>query len=139
MLGEALRNTPRDRFQIATKLYYPVGDEPDHGLSAAQVEKQLNRSLQRLGVELIYVYQSQRDDAHTPVEETMFAVVGAVRAGKVRSIGFSEWNAGQIQAATEIAKANSLISFVSSQPQYSILWRKPEVRSLSMCETHGIE
>src|SRR3984957_15703042 len=138
VLGEALRNTPRDRYQIATKLYFAVGDEPDHGLSAAQIEKQLNRSLQRLGIDFIDLYQCHRYDANTPLEETMFALDGAVRAGKVRATGFSEWNAGQIQAAAEITKANSLISFSFSQPQYSLLWRKPEVEVFSMCELHGI-
>jgi len=68
----------------------------------------------------------------------MFALDGAVRAGKVRAVGFSEWNAGQIEAAAEITKANGLISFASSQPQYSILWRKPEVEVFSVCETHDI-
>ena len=138
VLGEALRSTARDRYRIATKLYFPVGDEPDHGLSAAQVEKQLNRSLQRLGIDSIDLYQCHRYDADTPLEETMFALDGAVRAGKVRSIGFSEWNAGQIQAAAGISRANGLIFFTSSQPQYSMLWRKPEVEVFSMCETLGI-
>src|ERR1035438_2465158 len=53
VLGEALRSYPRDKYMIATKLYFPVGDEPDKGLSAAQIEKQLDRSLERLGVEWI--------------------------------------------------------------------------------------
>ena len=138
VLGEALRSAPRDRYQIATKLYFPVGDEPDHGLSASQIEKQLDCSLQRLGMDFVDLYQCHRYDANTPLEETMFALDRAVRAGKVRAIGFSEWNSEQIRAAAEITVANGLIPFASSQPQYSILWRKPEAEIFSMCEKYGI-
>ncbi len=138
VLGEALRGISRDRFQIATKVYFPVGTDPDHGLSAAQIEKQINRSLQRLGMDFVDLYQCHRYDNETPLDETLFAFDTTVRAGKVRAIGFSEWNAGQIQAATEITAANGLISFASSQPQYSILWRKPEAEIFPMCQKHGI-
>jgi aryl-alcohol dehydrogenase-like predicted oxidoreductase len=138
VLGEALRAHPRDRYLIATKLYFPVGDEPDHGLSAAQIEKQLNRSLQRLGVECIDLYQCHRYDKETPLEETLTALDRAVRAGKVRAIGFSEWTAEQIDAAAMIAGADGLIPFASSQPQYSMLWRKPERSVFATCARHGI-
>lgn len=133
VLGEALRSYPRDRYLIATKLYFPVGDEPDHGLSAAQIEKQLNRSLERLGVDCIDLYQCHRYDKETPLEETMTALDAAVRAGKVRAIGFSEWTAEQVDAAAEIAGANGLVPFSASQPQYSMLWRKPEAKLFAAC------
>ncbi|MDE3148847.1 MAG: aldo/keto reductase family protein [Acidobacteriota bacterium] len=138
VLGEALRPYPRERHMIATKLYFPVGDEPDHGLSAAQIEKQLNRSLRRLGVEYIDLYQCHRFDKETPLEETLTALDRAVRAGKVRAIGFSEWTAEQIDAAAMIAGANGLVPFSSSQPQYSMLWRKPERTVFPACARHGI-
>lgn len=138
VLGEALRSYPRDRYLIATKLYFPVGDEPDHGLSAAQIEKQLNRSLQRLGVECIDLYQCHRYDKETPLEETMTALDAAMHAGKVRAIGFSEWTAEQVDAAAEIAGANGLVPFSASQPQYSMLWRKPEAKLFAACARHGI-
>jgi len=138
VLGEALRPYPREQHMIATKLYFPVGDEPDHGLSAAQIEKQLNRSLQRLGVEYIDLYQCHRFDKEIPLEETLTALDRAVRAGKVRAIGFSEWTAEQIDAAAMIAGANGLVSFSSSQPQYSMLWRKPEQTVFPACARHGI-
>ncbi len=138
VLGEALRSYPRDRYLIATKLYFPVGDEPDHGLSAAQIEKQLNRSLERLGVDCIDLYQCHRYDKETPLEETMTALDAAVRAGKVRAIGFSEWTAEQVDAAAEIAGANGLVPFSASQPQYSMLWRKPEAKLFAACARHGI-
>src|ERR1700733_12285726 len=99
VLGEALRSFPRDRYLIATKLYFPVGDDPDHGLSAAQIEKQLNRALGRLGMEYIDLYQCHRYDKETPLEETMGALDQVVKSGKGRAIGFSEWTADQLVAA----------------------------------------
>jgi aryl-alcohol dehydrogenase-like predicted oxidoreductase len=138
VLGEALRPYPRDRYLIATKLYFPVGDEPDRGLSAAQIEKQLDRSLQRLGVEFVDLYQCHRYDKETPLEETMTALDRAVRAGKVRAIGFSEWTAEQIDAAAASAGAGGLVPFSASQPQYSMLWRRPEAAVFPACARHGI-
>jgi len=138
VLGEALRGVPRNRYLIATKLYFPVGDEPDHGLSAAQIEKQLDRSLQRLGVDCIDLYQCHRYDKETALEETMRALDSAVHAGKVRAIGFSEWTAEQIDAAAKIAVESGLVPFSSSQPQYSMLWRRPEEGVFAACARHGI-
>ena len=138
VLGEGLRAYPRDRYLVATKLYFPVGDELDHGLSAAQIEKQLNRSLERLGVEYIDLYQCHRYDKETPLEETLGALARAVKAGKVRAIGFSEWTAEQIDAAAAITGASGLTGFSSSQPQYSMLWRKPEGKVFPACARHGI-
>ncbi|MGA2166620.1 MAG: aldo/keto reductase [Terracidiphilus sp.] len=138
VLGEALRAFPRDRYLIATKLYFPVGDEPDRGLSAGQIEKQLDRSLERLGVEWIDLYQCHRFDRETPLKETLGALDKAVKAGKVRAIGFSEWTAEQIEAAAAITDAGGLTAFSSSQPQYSMLWRKPEGGVFAACARHGI-
>jgi aryl-alcohol dehydrogenase-like predicted oxidoreductase len=138
VLGEGLKTYPRDRYLIATKLFFPVGDEPDHGLSAAQIEKQLNRSLKRLGVDVIDLYQCHRYDKETPLEETLGALDRAVAAGKVRAIGFSEWTAVQIDAAAAITGRSGLTAFCSSQPQYSILWRKPEAQVFAACARHGI-
>jgi aryl-alcohol dehydrogenase-like predicted oxidoreductase len=138
VLGEALKAFPRDRYMIATKLYFPVGDEPDQGLSAAQIEKQLDRSLERLGVDFIDLYQCHRYDKETPLEETLGALDKALKSGKVRAIGFSEWTGEQIEAAAVIASANGLTAFCSSQPQYSMLWRKPERKVFPACQKHGI-
>ncbi len=138
VLGDALKDYPRDRYLIATKLYFPVGDEPDHGLSAEQIEKQLHRSLERLGVDCIDLYQCHRYDKDTPLEETMRALDRAVRSGKVRAIGFSEWTADQIEAAAGISGEQGLVPFCSSQPQYSMLWRKPEGGVFDACARHAI-
>lgn len=138
ILGEALRAYPRDKYLIATKLYFPVGDEPDRGLSAPQIEKQLDRSLKRLGVDVIDLYQCHRYDKETPLEETLSALDRAVKSGKVRAIGFSEWTADQIEAAVAIGNNGSLTPFCSSQPQYSMLWRKPEATVFAACARHRI-
>ena len=138
VLGEALSTHPRDRYLIATKLFFPVGDEPDRGLSPAQITKQLERSLQRLRTDYVDLYQCHRYDPETPLEETMQALHRAVESGKVRTLGFSEWTAGQIERATEIAETNGLTPFSSSQPQYSILWRKPEAKVFPACTRNGI-
>lgn len=138
VLGAALKAYPRDRYLIATKLFFPVGDEPDQGLSAAQIETQLNRSLLRLGVDVIDLYQCHRFDKDTPLEETLGALDRAVKSGKVRAIGFSEWPAEQIDAAAAIVQAGGLTAFCSSQPQYSVLWRKPEQNVFPACARQGI-
>ena len=122
VLGQALRAFPRDRCQIATKLYFSVGDESDKGLSRGQIEKQLDRSLERLGVDCIDLYQCHRFDKETPLGETLGALDRAVEAGKVRAIGFSEWTAEQIDEAAALTGAGGLTAFSSSQPQYSMLW-----------------
>jgi len=138
VLGEALKSLQRDKLIVATKLYFPVGEELDHGLSAEQVEKQLNRSLERLGVDTIDLYYCHRFDKETPLEETIEALDRAVQSGKIRAIGFSEWTAEQIDAAMKVAGDRGWTRFCASQPQYSILWRKPEGKVFPECAKHGI-
>jgi aryl-alcohol dehydrogenase-like predicted oxidoreductase len=89
-------------------------------------------------VEWIDLYQCHRFDRETPLEETLGALGKAVKAGKVRAIGFSEWTAEQIETAAAITDAGGLTAFSSSQPQYSMLWRKPEGGVFAACARHGI-
>jgi len=138
LLGEALRRYSRDRYMVATKLFFPVGDEPGSGLSAVQIEKQLDQSLKRMGLDVIDLYQCHRYDKETPLEETLTALTHAVQSGKVRAIGFSEWTAEQIDAAAALTGSGGLVPFSSSQPQYSMLWRKPEKKVFSACARHRI-
>ena len=133
-LGQALQDRPRHSYVLATKLFFPMSDT-DRGLSAAQVEKQLNASLERLRTDYVDLYQCHRYDNETPLEETMTALTRAVESGKVRYIGFSEWPADKIKAAIEMS---GVARFVSSQPQYSLLWRQPEEQVIPLCAANGI-
>ena len=136
-LGEALAGRPRDSYVLATKLFFPMSPT-DKGLSAAQIRKQLDASLARLRTDHVDLYQCHRFDPHTPLEETMEALDAAVKAGKTRYVGFSEWSAPQIRKADELCKSFGFAKFVSSQPQYSMLHRDPESEVFPTSEELGI-
>jgi aryl-alcohol dehydrogenase-like predicted oxidoreductase len=129
VLGEALANRPRDSFMIATKLYFPMS-ATDKGLSRAQVFKQIDASLKRLRMDYVDLYQCHRYDYATPLAETMQALSEVVHQGKARYIGFSEWGPEEIRAAFDIPGTER---FVSSQPQYSLVWRNPEQKVFPLC------
>jgi len=133
-LGDALQGRARDSYVLATKLHFPM-TASDRGLSRAQVEKQLDASLERLKTDYVDLYQCHRYDWDTPLEETMEALTRAVESGKTRYIGFSEWPADRIRAAVEMP---GVAKFVSSQPQYSMLWREPEDEIIPLCAANGI-
>ncbi|MEO7367167.1 MAG: aldo/keto reductase family protein [Gemmatimonadaceae bacterium] len=133
-LGSALKSRERSSYILATKLFFPMTDT-DRGLSAAQVAKQIDASLERLQTDYVDLYQCHRYDKHTPLEETMQALSEVVRQGKARYIGFSEWTAEQIAEAIAIPGVEK---FVSSQPQYSMLWRVPEENVIPVCARNGI-
>jgi aryl-alcohol dehydrogenase-like predicted oxidoreductase len=133
-LGEVLAGRPRSSYVLATKLYFPMS-ETDRGLSREQVHKQLEASLRRLRTDYVDLYQCHRYDPETPLEETMEALTEVVRAGKARYLGFSEWSAEQIRASLELPGVER---FVSSQPQYSMLWRAPEREVIPLCAESGI-
>jgi len=133
-LGENLRGRARDSYVLATKLFFPMS-EKDQGLSAVQIHKQIDDSLRRLRTDYVDLYQCHRYDENTPLEETMRALTEVVASGKVRYVGFSEWKAPQIRAAMEIP---GVVSFTSSQPQYSMLYRVPEAEVIPLCAENGI-
>jgi 1-deoxyxylulose-5-phosphate synthase len=133
-LGEVLAERPRDSYVLATKLYFPLNG--DRGLSREQVFKQIDASLARLRTDYVDLYQCHRYDRETPLEETMEALTEVVRQGKARYIGFSEWTADQIRAA--LALVPRVEKFVSSQPQYSLLYRVPEREVIPLCKENGI-
>jgi aryl-alcohol dehydrogenase-like predicted oxidoreductase len=133
-LGQVLAERPRDSYILATKLYFPMNG--DRGLSREQVYKQIDASLARLRTEYVDLYQCHRYDEETPLEETMEALTEVVRQGKARYIGFSEWTADQIRAA--LALVPRVEKFVSSQPQYSLLYRVPEREVIPLCKENGI-
>ena len=138
-LGDALKGRPRDSYVLATKLYFPMDDTGENqGLSREQVLKQIDESLRRLQTDHVDLYQCHRYDADTPLEETMEALTEVVRAGKARYLGFSEWTAAQIQASLDLSREHGWEKFVSSQPQYSMLWREPEREVIPLCRANGI-
>jgi aryl-alcohol dehydrogenase-like predicted oxidoreductase len=134
--GEILSGRPRDSYILATKVWGQMSDDPaDQGLSAAQIARQIDASLERLRTDHVDLYQAHRFDPDVPIEETLEALQQVVTSGKARYLGFSEWTPEQIQAAIDIAGPDL---FVSSQPQYSMLWRAPEVEVFPQCAENGI-
>ena len=134
--GEILAGRPRNSYVLATKVWGQMSDDPaDHGLSAAQIGKQIDASLDRLRTDYVDLYQAHRFDPDVPIEETIEALQQVVASGKARYLGFSEWTAEQLQAAIDLAGPDL---FVSSQPQYSMLWRAPEVELFPLCAANGI-
>jgi aryl-alcohol dehydrogenase-like predicted oxidoreductase len=132
--GEILSDYARDSYVLATKVFFPMS-ETDRGLSAQQIAKQIDASLKRLNTDYVDLYQCHRFDVGTPVEETMEALSEVVRSGKARAIGFSEWEPEQIRAGLAV---DGTVKFVSSQPQYSALWRGPEAEVFGVCAENGI-
>jgi aryl-alcohol dehydrogenase-like predicted oxidoreductase len=134
VLGEVLSGRERSSYVLATKAYFPMSAS-DSGLSAAQIHKQIDASLKRLRTDHVDLYQCHRYDDQTPLAETMAALTEVVRAGKARYIGFSEWPAERIEQSLALADVER---WVSSQPQYSMLWRRPEAEVIPLCEREQI-
>ncbi len=134
LLGDILSGHRRDSYILGTKVFYPMS-ETDRGLSRQQIRKQIDASLTRLKTDYVDLYQCHRYDYDTPLEETMDALGEVVRQGKARYIGFSEWSPRRINHASGL---NSGVRFVSSQPQYSMLYRKPEREVFPLCDQLGI-
>jgi aryl-alcohol dehydrogenase-like predicted oxidoreductase len=134
LLGEVLADYERSSYVLATKVYFPMSDT-DQGLSAAQIHKQIDASLARLGTDHVDLYQCHRYDDETPLEETMQALTEVVRAGKARYIGFSEWPVAKVSESLALPGVER---WASSQPQYSMLWRGPEAELIPLCEREGI-
>jgi len=134
--GEILSKHSRDSYILATKVNGQMSDDPtDQGLSAAQIAKQIDASLERLQTDYVDLYQAHRFDVEVPIEETIEALQRVVEQGKARYLGFSEWTPEQIQAAVDIAGPDL---FVSSQPQYSMLWQAPEAELFEICSRYDI-
>ncbi len=139
VLGRALSGVRRESYVLATKVFWPTGESvTDRGLSRKHVIESCSGSLRRLGTDYVDLYQAHRYDDETPLEETMRAFDDLVRAGKVHYIGVSEWTADQIADALRIAGEMGFDRIVSSQPQYSMLWRVIEAEVVPLCEKEGI-
>ena len=139
VLGEALKGERRESLEIFTKVYWPTGPrgKNDTGLSRKHIMESINGSLERLQTDYVDLYQAHRYDVETPLEETMQAFADVVRQGKALYIGVSEWTADQIRAGHALAQELGF-QLVSSQPQYSMLWRVIEDEVVPTCAELGI-
>ena len=139
VLGKALKGVRRESYELFTKVYWPTGPgKNDRGLSRKHIMESVHASLKRLGTDHIDLYQMHRFDYEAPLEESIRAFEDLIRQGKVNYIGFSEWTADQISAGLAIQKELGYTRFVSSQPQYSALWRVIESKVIPLCEKEGI-
>lgn len=139
VLGKALKGVKRESYELLTKVYWPTGTgKNDRGLSRKHIMESVHASLKRLQTDHIDLYQMHRFDFEAPLEESLSAFDDLIRQGKVFYIGFSEWTADQIQSALKIQDARGYTRFVSSQPQYSMLWRVIENKVIPTCESNGI-
>src|SRR6185312_336341 len=139
VLGEALKGERRESLEIFTKVYWPTGPKGhnDVGLSRKHIAESINLSLTRLQTDYVDLYQAHRFDTETPLEETMQAFAQVVRQGKALYIGVSEWTADQIREGHALARQLG-IQLISSQPQYSMLWRVIEGEVVPTCRELGI-
>jgi len=139
VLGKALKGVKRESYELFTKVYFPTGTgKNDRGSSRKHIMESVHASLKRLQTDHIDLYQFHRFDFETPLEESLSAFDDLIRQGKVMYIGFSEWNAEQITSALRIQDSKGYDRFVSSQPQYSMLWRVIESKVDPVCRAKGI-
>ena len=140
ILGRALKEwTTRQHMVIATKLYNPMGPEPNNrGLSRKHVFEAVDASLRRLQTDYIDLYQIHRFDYETPLEETLDALNDVVRSGRVRYLGASSMFAWQFMKALGLQRRHGWAPFVSMQNQYSLLYREEEREMLPLCREEGI-
>ena len=134
-----LKMTGRERLVLATKVFYPMSDDPsDRGLSRKHIAISIDRSLKRIDTDYVDLYVIHAFDADTPVEETMEALHDTVRAGKVRYLGASTMYAWQFAKMNHVAAVNGWTPFVNMQCQYNLLYREEEREMLPYCRDQGI-
>ena len=134
-----LKMSTRDQLVLATKVFYPMSDDPnDRGLSAKHILASIDRSLSRMGTDYVDLYVVHAFDAITPVEETMEALNDTVRAGKVRYLGASTMYTWQFAKMNHVAAMNGWAPFVNMQCQYNVLYREEEREMIPYCQDQGI-
>jgi aryl-alcohol dehydrogenase (NADP+) len=141
VLGRALRDFApgRDKVVIATKVFFPMGDDPNQrGLSRKHILHAIDDSLRRLGTDYVDLYQIHRFDYETPIEETLHALHDVVKAGKVRYIGASSMFAWQLAKMLYTADRLGLTRFVTMQNHYNLIYREEEREMIPLCREEGI-
>ncbi len=141
ILGRALKDfgPARDRLVIATKVFSPMGDDPNlRGLSRKHILHSIDDSLRRLGVDYVDLYQIHRFDYHTPIRETLQALDEVVRSGKARYIGASSMFAWQFAKMLYTSDQLGLTRFVAMQNHYNLIYREEEREMNPLCREEGI-
>src|SRR6201994_1681703 len=141
VLGRALKDfgPSRDKLVIATKVFFPLGDDPNQkGLSRKHIMHAIDDSLRRLGTDYVDLYQIHRFDRHTPIEETLQALNDVVRAGKALYIGASSMYAWQFLKMLQTSDSMGLALFVSMQNHYNLVYREEEREMIPLCLEEGI-
>jgi len=129
----------RDRVVIATKVFQPMGDDPnDRGLSRKHLLDSIDNSLRRLGTDYVDLYQIHRWDYSTPLDETLRTLEDIVRSGKARYIGASSMFAYQFAKALALADRRGWTRFVSMQNHYNLVYREEEREMIPLCLEEGI-
>lgn len=133
-LGQALKkNVARDKVVIASKVYFNEGR-----LSKAAIEREIDGSLKRLGTDYLDLYIIHRFDFDTPIEETMEALDGLVKAGKVRAIGASAMYGYQFYNMQLVAKERGLTPFATMENHYNLLYREDERELIPICKQMNV-
>jgi 1-deoxyxylulose-5-phosphate synthase len=141
VLGRALKELGpgRDRVVIATKLFNPMGPDPNQrGLSRKHVRHAIDASLRRLGTDYVDLYQIHRHDPSTPVEEVVDALDDVVRAGKALYVGASSMYAWEFARYLHTADRRGRARFVSMQNHYNLVYREEEREMLPLCQAEGV-
>jgi len=140
-IGEWLRTKGtdvRDRIVIATKTFNPMDDGEDHGLGRARIHRQLDTSLQRLGVDRVALYLAHDFDPETPQEESLQAFEDGIRAGKIGAIGASNFGAEQLAEALEISMLEGLPRYEWAQNGFSLLEQGDMETIFPLVREHGL-
>ena len=139
ILAKALAGGKRDDVVLASKVHFPMGDDPNRqGNSRRWIIQEVDNSLRRLGTDWIDLYQIHRPDLDTDIDETLSALTDLVRLGKIRDFGHSTFPAQAIVEAQWVAERRNRERFVSEQPPYSILVRGIEADVLPVCRQYGL-
>ncbi|MGW9127016.1 aldo/keto reductase family protein [Paenibacillus chitinolyticus] len=139
VVGDTLKEYPRESYVLATKAFWPMGEGPnDRGLSRKHIMEQAHASLKRLGTDYVDIYYCHRYDPETPLEETLRALDDLVTQGKVLYIGVSEWTAAQMADALGLAERYLLDKIVVNQPVYNMFNRYIEKDIIPLGEEKGI-
>jgi aryl-alcohol dehydrogenase-like predicted oxidoreductase len=128
----------RDDVVLATKVRFETSDPPGEGLAPDRIRAACDASLRRLGTDVIDLYQVHGPDPSVPLEETLEALDGLVRAGKVRALGASNLPAWLLAWAVALQDRHGWAPFVSLQAQYSLVERSIEVEALPFCRAAGL-